>query len=248
MRLPFRLCFLSIVILSPVLLALPTRTAQPPIDILTLATHAKLDEAAAFAGLSVFEGERLSTGAEGRLGLRTGRSEITLGEKTPIELIHMDGGGVPVNMEAGSIHFSLAEGELIEVHAAEATVRPASTPATQASFALLAPKVLQMTAEHGTLRFSYRDEHRNLPEGQSYRVDLDTDEAQPAPTSGAQTAGLPANSPISLLVLGRPLPPAERSGALTMRSIPVTRQSVPPSLRQDIRKSSDPSFRTEPAI
>lgn len=192
MLLPRQLCLLSFAIFALVLLAPPTRTAQPPIGILTLATHARLDEATAFAGLSVFDGERLSTEADGRLGLRMGRSEVTLGEKTQIQLIHMDGGGVHVDMEAGSIHFSSAENEMIEVHTAEAIVRPASAQPTHASVALLGPKVLQITAERGALRFSYRDEQRNLPEGQTYRVYLDTDEAQPTPTGGAQTTGAPS--------------------------------------------------------
>jgi hypothetical protein len=39
--------------------------AHPPIDILTLATHEHLDEAAAFPGFSVSEGELLSTEVEG---------------------------------------------------------------------------------------------------------------------------------------------------------------------------------------
>jgi hypothetical protein len=191
MRLSRRFCLLFLAVVSIVLLSTPTRTTQPPIGILTLATHAKLNEATAFVGLSVFEGERLSTEAEGRLGLRTGRSEITLGGKTQIELIHMDG-GAHVDMEAGSIHFSSEENEIVEVHMADAMVRPASAQPTQASVALLGPKVLQIAAEHGTLHFTYRDEQRNLPEGQTYRIYLDADDGQPTATDGAQTAGTPS--------------------------------------------------------
>jgi hypothetical protein len=200
MLLPRPLWLLFVAVSSLILFALPTRTAQPPIGILTLATHAKLDEAVAFAGLSVFDGERLSTEADGRLGLRTGRSEITLGAKTQVELVHMDAGGVHVDIEVGSIHFSSAQNEMIEVHAAEAILRPASAQPTRASVALLAPKALQITAEHGALHFSYRDEQRTLPEGQTYRVYLDTDEAQPAPVGGAQTAG--ASSKLTYFIVG----------------------------------------------
>ena len=51
--------------------------------------------------------------------------------------------------------------------------RPASKLATQASVALLAPKVLQVNVQKGGLNFSYRDEFRFLPEGQTYRIYLD---------------------------------------------------------------------------
>jgi hypothetical protein len=199
MRLSHRLYVLAIAVVSVVSLAPSTRTTQPPIGILTLATNAKLDEASASAGLSVFDGERLSTAAEGRLSLRAGRSDVTLGEKTQVELIRMDGGGVHVDMKEGAVYFSSAENEIVEVHTAEAMARPASTQPTQASVVLLEPKVLQITAERCTLHFSYRDEQRNLPEGQTYRVYLDSDDGQPPAGGGAPTAG-PTGKPIYFIV------------------------------------------------
>jgi hypothetical protein len=201
-----RFCLISIALFALVFPAPPICASQPPLGILTLATHAKLDESAAFPGLSVYDGERLSTEAGGRLSLRAGHSEITLGEKTEIELIRLDGGGVHVDMEAGSIQFSSPEKGIIEVHTADAIVRPAGDQPTQAAIALLSPKALQITAEHGTLHFSYRDEERNLPEGQTYRVYLDTDDPQPMPAGGAQTAG--STSKLTYFIVG-----AETSGA-----------------------------------
>jgi hypothetical protein len=55
---------------------------SPPVGVLTLATHAHLGDAAAFPGLSVFEGERLSTDVQGRLSLRVGHSILTVAGKT----------------------------------------------------------------------------------------------------------------------------------------------------------------------
>ncbi|MGB7845242.1 MAG: hypothetical protein WBL63_06475 [Candidatus Acidiferrum sp.] len=52
--------------------------ATPPLGILTQANRAHLDDAAAFPGLSVFEGERLSTETEGQLGVRAGHSTLAL--------------------------------------------------------------------------------------------------------------------------------------------------------------------------
>jgi len=194
------LCRVTAVVSFFVSLALPLRTAQPPIGVLTFATHAKLDKATAFAGLSVFDGERLSTEMPGTLGLRAGKSQVTLGEKTEIELIRMDAGGVHIDLEAGSVHFSSAENELIEVHTGEATIRPASAQPTRASLTLLGPKVLEINAERGDLAFSYRDEHRNLPAGQTYRVYLDADAPQPTPAGGAQTA--PASGKLTYFIVG----------------------------------------------
>jgi hypothetical protein len=51
------------------------------------------------------------------------------------------------------------------VHAEEALVRPETNQPTQGLVTILAPKVLQVTAQHGGLNFSDRQEFRNLPEG-----------------------------------------------------------------------------------
>jgi hypothetical protein len=56
----------------------------------------------------------------------------------------------------------------------EAILRQASRQATQASATILAPKALQITAERGNLNFIYHDEFRLLPEGQTYRLYLDS--------------------------------------------------------------------------
>jgi hypothetical protein len=173
-----------------VVVVLPAIAAHLPIGILTLASHAKLGESTAFPGLSVFDGERLVTEADGRLALRAGHSYITLGEKTEAELIQVDG-GVHVDMNAGSVHFSSAASELVEVHTGDAIIRPASAQATQALVTLVGLKVLQITAEHGNSSFSYRDELRNLPEGQTYRIYLDARSEADTSASGTQPASAP---------------------------------------------------------
>jgi len=163
--------------------------AHPPLGILTQAEHAHLDAAAAFPGLSVFEGERLSTEEEGRMGVRAGHSTLALAGKTEVTLVPIRG-GMHVDMDAGSLHFSAAEKEVVEVHAEEALLRPESDQATQALVTILAPKVLQIRTQHGGLNLSYREEFRNLPEGETYRIYLDAPaEPQGSAGAGAETAG-----------------------------------------------------------
>ncbi|HUN63008.1 MAG TPA: hypothetical protein VMU53_13510 [Candidatus Sulfotelmatobacter sp.] len=146
--------------------------ANPSIGVLTFAAHAHLEGAVAFPGLSIFEGERLSTEAEGRLGIRAGHAVLTLGEQTEVWLIPLNG-GLHVDMSQGSFHFTSVEREPVEIHVAEAIVSPAGTQASQGSVTLLGPKILQITAERGDLNFSFRGEFRTLPQGQTYRIYLD---------------------------------------------------------------------------
>jgi hypothetical protein len=90
-----------------------------------------------------------------------------------------------------ALYFSAAENEIVEVRAEGALLRPGSCQPTQAQVTILAPKVLQITARHGGLNFSYHGESRNLPEGATYRICLDDPaEAQSGSSTSAQKAGL----------------------------------------------------------
>jgi len=70
--------------------ALPlTHATDLLLGILTVTDHAHLDEADAYEGLSVFEGEQISTDAEGRLGLRVGHATLALGAKREAVLLRL---------------------------------------------------------------------------------------------------------------------------------------------------------------
>lgn len=180
--------FLAVVVaVSLVSYAVPSAWAAPPfVGILTLANHAHVDEAAASPGLSVFEGERLSTEPGGLMTVRAGRSTLALGSSTQAALMPISG-GMHIDLTVGTIYFSAAENDAVEVHAGEALLRPEKNQPTQAQITILSPKVLQITARHGGLNFSYREEYRNLPEGETYRIYLDA----PAEPQGAAGAGAP---------------------------------------------------------
>jgi hypothetical protein len=57
-------------------------------------------------------------------------------------------------------------------------------PATQATVTILGPNLLQIAAASGTLNFSYREESRNLPAGQIYRIYLDDRDGVPDVSAG----------------------------------------------------------------
>jgi len=149
--------------------------ATPPIGILTQAYQARVNEALAFPGLSVFEGERLSTDAQGRIGVRVGNSVLALAGNTDATVYRISG-GIHLDLTMGSVYFSAAKGEMVEIHVAEAELRPGDNQLTQAAVKLLAPKVLQIEVRKGGLNFSYRAEFRFLPAGETYRIYLDAPE------------------------------------------------------------------------
>jgi hypothetical protein len=98
---------------------------------------------------------------------RVERSTLALGVRTEIVLVLLSP-RLHVDMALGSLHFSGVENASVEVQAEGALIWPASPQPTQGSIIIVAPKLLQITAEHGNLNFSCRDEFRELPEGKPF--------------------------------------------------------------------------------
>ena len=162
--------------------------SKAPLGILTQAFDAHLNEAAAFPGLSVFEGEEVSTKPEGRLGVRVGRTTVLLAGSSGATLHGIDS-GAHVDLTAGKVSFSSPENGIVEIHAEEAFLRPEEDQLTQAEVTIVAPGVLQIRARRGDLAFRCREEFQVLPEGATYRVYLDSSgEPQSTAVSGGQTS------------------------------------------------------------
>ncbi len=174
-----------------------------PLGILTLAYGAHLNASDAFAGLSVFDGEELSTGADGKIGVRIGASVITLSEQSAATL-QQSGDGAHVDLDGGSVYVWSAKSNLLEVHADGAMLRPHGGHQAQAHVLMFAPKILQITTRQGSLDFSYGKEFRVLPEGQTYRIYLES-EAEPQGPEGAGSntpkAGMSKGTKVAYFIL-----------------------------------------------
>ena len=162
---------------------LPLYGGGKPLGILTIAYGAHLNASDAFAGLSVFDGERVSTDANGKIGLRIGSSVITLAEQSAATL-QRSGDGAHVDLDSGSVYLWSAESNPLEVHVEGALLRSHGTHDTQARILMFAPKILEITTRRGGLEFFYHAEFRLLPEGQTYRIYLEPGD-DPRGTSGA---------------------------------------------------------------
>lgn len=182
---------------------LPLYAGGKPLGILTLAYGAHLNASDAFVGLSVFDGESLSTDAEGKLSARVGGSVITLIEQSAATL-QRSGDGAHIDLEAGSVYVWSAESNPLEVHVEGALLRPHGGNQVQAQVLVFAPKVLQITTRQGSLDFFYGKEFRALPEGQTYRIYLESedDPGTPPPAgSGTEKAGLSTGTKVAYFIL-----------------------------------------------
>jgi hypothetical protein len=171
--------------------SLPAHIA--PLGVVTEASDAHLSAAAASAGATVYEGDRLSTGSGGALRLRSGAALLYLPGQSGVTL-HSAAAGTQANLTAGTLVFSAAKAAAMEIDADEARIRPAKDEPTVAQVTMVGPKELRVFARRGSLAFSYRNETEMIPEGASYRVILDPpDTAEPAaqrrPVSGPRKPG-----------------------------------------------------------
>lgn len=173
---------------SLTLLPVTTDGAGKPLGVVTQATGAHLSASEAFAGLSVFEGEGMSTEEDGKITARVGASVLSLPEKSSVT-VQKSGDGVHVELEAGGLFFSAKAENPVEVHAEEALLRPRAGMNAQADVTIFAPKVLQITAKQGDLDFSYGEEFRVLPAGQTYRIYLESAAGEPGQGPAGAGAG-----------------------------------------------------------
>jgi hypothetical protein len=183
---------------------LPLYAGEKPLGILTLAYGAHLNASDAFAGSSVFAGERMSTDPNGEIGVRVGSSVITLAEQSAATL-QRSGDGAHVDLDEGSVYLWSAESNPLEVRVEGAQVRPHGVHQVQAQILMLAPKILQITTRQGSLDFSYGKEFRVLPEGQTYRIYLESAD-DPRGTSGEEKQQkkplVPPKAKVAYFILG----------------------------------------------
>lgn len=172
------------------------QAAGKPLGVLALAYGARLNTSEAFAGLSIFPGEVMDTETDGKAMVRVGASAATLSGDSSMTLEPI-GEGAHVDLLAGAVFVTSMEKNLLEVHVADAMLRPHGQQITEARILIYAPKVLQITTRLGSLDFSYHGDFRVLPEGQTFRIYLDSDaapEAQGPAGAGSGNTGTPQNS------------------------------------------------------
>jgi hypothetical protein len=161
---------------------LPARPASTPnlipLGIVTQASGAHFNAAKISAGATIYDGDGLSTDAEGALQFRGPAALIYLPGSSGVTL-HGLPNGTQAKLQVGTVVFSTARAGGLEILADEAFIRAVADSPTMAQVTIIGPKELQISARRGALQFSYRDETEKLAEGASYRILLDQPESSP---------------------------------------------------------------------
>jgi hypothetical protein len=160
------------------------------LGIVVTSREATLGNGIASDGATLYNGDRLVTAPNGGLSLRSGDAMLYMSGSTQVTL-HRTPSHNPVitksliraDVTSGSISFSLAPDQYFLVSAHGALIGPAAPMPTLGEIIIIDPRSFEIRARRGPLKIVYRDDSELIPEGKSYRVELDDSLDTSTPTS-----------------------------------------------------------------
>lgn len=176
-------------ILAPVLSCFLTASAAPAagssaavIGVVTQCNAAHVGSTAVSPGTTAYDGDRFSTESDGALLLRSAGASVRLLSYSEITL-RGTAAALQVELSRGVLVFSTVKASGVQVSVLSAQIFPAGDGPTIAQVSILSPRLLELFARQGSLRFSYRNEPQILPEGSRIRVLLDPSSKERAAAS-----------------------------------------------------------------
>lgn len=150
--------------------------------------RARVGNANASVGATVFNGDSLSTDQVGSIQIRAAAARLLLAGASTATL-SQDEAMPAATLTAGTATFSTANSKAFTLHVASAIVRPNTDQPTIGKVTVLSPKELVVKSVRGSLQIAVEDDVREIPEGEAYRVILDPN-ADPQGPRGAGTKGM----------------------------------------------------------
>jgi hypothetical protein len=171
------------------LTGIPHVAKPDALGIVAQADHASLGSQAASEGTTIYDGDRLSTGAGGSLRLLIGEAMLYMTEQSSV-IVHRDATIAAKEFEAelvsGTVVLSAKAGTSAETVASSARVRPIAEARGVVQVRLVGPHELIVLARRGPAQVSYRGESETIAEGKCYRVMLNPSDDGAAGVQGTK--------------------------------------------------------------
>ena len=150
------------------------RSGKPDaLGIVVQAENARLDAQAVFEGTTVFDGDRLSTGADGTLRLGIGEALLDLTANSSV-VVHNNTGKAEKVLElellSGTAVLSETAESAAEIAANSARVRPVAETRGVVQAEFVGPRELIVCARRGPTQIFFQGESASVAEGKCYRV------------------------------------------------------------------------------
>lgn len=175
------------------------------VGVVVQANHASLGSQSASEGTTVYDGDRLSTDAEGTLRLLIGQAVLHLAERSSAVVRDSGGSGgkqFDAELLSGGAVLSVTPANAGEIVACSARVRPVAQGRGVVRVQIVAQHELMVYAQRGATEISYRGETERIEEGKAYRVRLNAPEDDGGQGGPVATAPGHAGKMIVLIAVG----------------------------------------------
>lgn len=161
------------------------------------ADRARVGEAKAEVGTTVYAGDSLSTALQGSVQVRAGKARLLL-LSSSCAVISDTEGTPAARLLNGTATFSTGNAHAFTLFASDAAVRAQTDAPTIGQVSYLGPKELLVRATRGSLVVTVENDAQIVAEGTSYRVMLDQPEEMaqgPAGAGSGRDRGLGSGRP-----------------------------------------------------
>lgn len=156
-----------------------------PLGTVIAADRARVGEASADVGTTVYGGDVLRTADQGSVQLRAGAARFLL-LSSSAAVLESSEGAPSAKLMLGTATFSTGNAHAFTLYASTAAIRPQTDAPTIGQVTFLNEKELLVTARRGGLTVTVEDQTEVVKEGESYRVLLDPDAQEPAGAGAGQ--------------------------------------------------------------
>jgi hypothetical protein len=171
---------LSVVLIHAPVMAAPPSSPSAPLGVVLASENAHVGAGVTTSGATIYDGDHLQTPENSTLRVKLGSGQIVLRQNT-IADVHSFPNGFSANLNAGSVIISSAEGQTFQLIADGATIRPANTQATTGQISMINSNEMILTPTRGTLEVTMGDEVKTLEAGNSYRMEVESEDPPAMP-------------------------------------------------------------------
>jgi len=184
-------CSASAALLAVGLCTLPSNaSSEKPLGVVAQAQRARLDNANAAMGASVYAGDTFETESGGTLRLRFGSSQTYLLASSAVTVSESSTGAL-ITIERGTVGISSSTSGQVALDTPAGIVRGTEGKPAYGQVTITQPGEMIVSAYRGDLILDNEGELHTIPEGKSYRIVIQQDQE---PSSGNNPEFHPAQN------------------------------------------------------
>ena len=174
---------LSMMVVGAPAMAAPAKPASAPLGVVVQAEHAMLGADATSGGATIYEGDLLKTDVAGLLRASLGGPQLYLRQSSSAQVRSL-ANGFAADLQSGAVVVSSKQGQSFELVADGAVIRPAGADPVVAQITVVSSKELLLSSTRGALKVTMGSDVNTVEEGSTYRMELETEAADPSSTGG----------------------------------------------------------------